>query len=396
MHLIAVSINQSSLQYKKNKTNLSYQSTPSFKAVRGLGNDSGKALKDLSEMLAHNKALLPVFQEKIDRINSQFEKIAAIKGDLQQQARAALMEKLKNLSKEIFAAVNDATLQNNSRTIEQANKNLSSKSHFVPVKGFGMGKIAGYDETKNILNEYFISKIKLEKEGKNVDIPSAFFFFGPKGNGKTTSTLAIAEETGCNISKLLFSKNLETPEEFFNRILKIAEDTKNKFNEKGRTILFSDEFTTYMAPETGIKEKMLNFLKDCSQKYKCTFFGTTNHLSKAGEEIKEINPVFVSFDPPSKTDMIQVLKYYVNGREAEPINYSRLADEMRKFAKSQNKILTNADIYRLTQDVGSEGNNPLYTEKDLLNYLKYKYRSTLLSEERLKNYKEDYIRFIKN
>ena len=94
--------------------------------------------------------------------------------------------------------------------------------------------------------------------------------------------------------------------------------------------------------------------------------------------------------------MIQVLKYYVNGREAEPINYSRLADEMRKWAKSENGTLNNSHV-RTIIDSLSQRNLTLYTEKDILNFLKNDFdKRKLLNEELIKNYKEDYIRFIKN
>lgn len=391
MHLTAVSINQSNLQYKRNKNKLPYQSVPSFKAVKGLGPDVGKNIQELAALLEQNEKLIPHFKMKLDALNVQFAQINKIKKKLQPKAHLNLKEELAKLTQEIKSAVGLSESADAAKKVEETDVSKNTMRKYKHVKGFGMGKIAGYEETKNILNEYFISKIKLEKQGQNVDIPNAFFFFGPKGNGKTTSAMAIAEETGCNVEKLEHNYFQETAQEFFDRVLKIAENAKNNFKEKGRTIIFSDEFTTYMSPEDDIKERLLEFLKDCSQKYKCTFFGTTNHLSQAGEEIKSINPVIVSFDPPSKRDMAEVLKYYVNGKEAEPINYYKLAGEMQEWAKEQNGTLNNSHINKII----TGANLSLYTAKDILNFTKTKFDKTLLlNEDILKNYREDFQKFI--
>lgn len=195
--------NITSNYYPKQKN----RSNCSFNAVKGLGPDFGKNIKELTEILAQNEELLCKFNAQLSVLNEKFTQISKLKKKLKIKAQMNLKEELAKLTQEIKSAVGLSQSTNATQKVCEANTTKPITHKFNYVKGFGMSKIAGYEETKKTLNEYFISKIKLEKEGKDVDIPSAFFFFGPKGNGKTTSAMAIAEETCCNISKLLISKN---------------------------------------------------------------------------------------------------------------------------------------------------------------------------------------------
>lgn len=272
--------------------------------------------------------------------------------------------------------------------------NLSNPNDQHVVAGFGLGKIAGYDDIKDVLSREFISKIKKERKGENVDIPSAFFFFGPKGNGKTTSTLAIAEETGCSFEDI--GDGAFSIDSFFDLLQDTAQKSQKNFSEKGRTIIFADEFTKFFGIESPIKQKIFDFLKDCSSKFHCTFFGTTNFLSEAGTEIKKINTVFVSYDPPGKINMMKVLKHYVDGREAGEMNYSDLADNLMQWAKDNNGTLGNSHLKTIVSAVSA--NTKRMTADDILKYAKddFLYFHRLLDEKTLENYKTDYRNFIEN
>ena len=91
--------------------------------------------------------------------------------------------------------------------------------------------------------------------------------------------------------------------------------------------------------------------------------------------------------------MAEVLKYYVNGKEAEPINYYKLASEMQKWAKEQKGTLNNSHVKEIIKGTDLS----LYTAKDILNFTKTEFnKALLLNEGILKNYREDFEKFIKN
>lgn len=380
-----ISINNTYPNYK------GYQKPASFKAIKGLGNEA-------ENLIQYGRKLVNEVSERNSKVKQAWDKayqdyLSAIE---QKASEAVIREKIKKL-KEVRIDTETAALEAQSKNLTYQNMIDSDKWNHVNdqhiVKGFGLGKIAGYEDIKDVLQREFISKIKKEKNCEKVDIPSAFFFFGPKGNGKTTSTLAIAEETKCKIEKIRYN-SFEKQEDFFENIVNKAKAVEENFKRNGRYIFFMDEFTSFLNTENKLYSKFIDFLKDCSQKFHCTFFGTTNFLGRAGEEIKSIKPVFVSYDPPSKINMMKILKYYVDGREAGELNYSELADNLLDWANQQGGAFNNSYLKEIVKNVSLESKR--ISAKDLLDYAKERFNNSLLDEKTLKNYRQDYKMFIEN
>lgn len=367
-----------------------YQKPTSFKAIKGLGNEA-------ENLIQYGRKLVNEVSEGNSKVKQAWYKayqdyLSAIE---RKASESEIREKIKKL-KEIRIDTEHAALEAQAKNLDYQNKldsNIKKQlndQHIV--KGFGLGKIAGYEDIKDVLQREFISKIKKEQKGEKVDIPSAFFFFGPKGNGKTTSTLAIAEETQSRIIDV--SDDAFSIEGFYDLITQKSIEAEKEFAKKGRTIIFADEFTKFCDTGSVYTKKIFDFLKDCSQKFHCTFFGTTNFLGRAGEEIKSIKPVFVSYDPPSKINMMKILKYYVDGRESGELNYSELADNLLDWANQQGGAFNNSYLKEIVKNVSLESKR--ISAKDLLDYAKERFNNSLLDEKTLKNYRQDYKMFIEN
>ena len=144
----------------------------------------------------------------------------------------------------------------------------------------GFQKIAGYDKEKNILDKYFISEIQKEQAGEKANVPNSVLFFGPTGNGKTTFARAFAAETGCNLVPFnMHTTSLDKSNKIFiNKIQKIAERSESDFQKTGnRTIIFIDEISKACDNKSPMLNELRDFLSNCSERYHCTVFATTNH-----------------------------------------------------------------------------------------------------------------------
>ncbi len=314
----------------------------------------------------------------------------AIKSGIEQN-KLAVIAKLKELKMQVLEFYGQARAES-SEIINKFLNDCKPEIKYKPVEGFGFGKIAGYDDIKNILNREFISKIKLEREGKDVNIPGVFAFFGPRGNGKTTSTLAIAEETGCIVEKI-DARPFDSPETVFEKFKKLFEKSSDNFAQDGRRIIFMDEFTKFNKGEES-KKQFAELLKDCSDKYKCTFFGATNNLSQAGDDFMALKPVLVAFEPPSKYNAIQVLKHYLRESADSNINYKKVVDKLFDYAQSNDSLLTNSDLKGIAKIALSS--SQIVNEQDLIMAaIKRFARERFLPLNRVKNFAEDYEKYMK-
>ncbi len=362
--------------------------SPAFGAVKGLGDTGENLLLMLDEFIKKNGAQNNIFGTKFNELKSLYDSIATSKIE---KNKLAVIAKLKELKMQIL----DFYLNTKTESSILTHKvNLASQEDEIKpsiIQGFGFGKIAGYDDIKNILNREFISKIKQEKEGKKVKIPGVFAFFGPRGNGKTTSALAIAEETGCAIERL-DARPFDEPKIVIERLRKVFQQCSDKFDQKGRHIIFMDEFTKFSREAEG-RKMFADLLKDCSEKYHSTFFGATNNLSQAGEEFMAINPVLVAFEPPSKYNTIQILKYYLQDSANNNINYSEAADKILELAKQSGGLINNSRLREMSKLIKSQ-TKKVDTKDIIETATQYINNKTIIPPDYLKNFKSDYEKYM--
>lgn len=266
-------------------------------------------------------------------------------------------------------------------------------------KTSGLSKIAGYEKERTILEQVLVNKIKEEKQGKDVKIIDSILFFGPYGNGKTTITKAIAEETGCNIIPIkLRANNAKTQEKAMNQILETAQKAEENFQQnRTRTIIFIDEIEKLLNNNVDITEQFKNFIKSCSAKYHCSVFAATNHPSYLGLDVNEKNifPIKVSIDPPDIHNAAKVFEHYLKNVAEGKINYEFLASELLQKGRIKEGKYNNQQIKNICYEVQNLSNG-LVKEGDVLRYIKQMNTSPVLDKELLKQFENEYNIFIRS
>ena len=242
--------------------------------------------------------------KEIDKMEAE-QKVAIIK----EQEEVLLACKKENLlSKNIQKAFIESIQAEDKLEAEnimriKTNDNLNSLKAKLSDNTKGFGRIAGYQKEKNILNKYFINEIKKEKSGEKTEIPNSVLFFGPTGNGKTTFARAFAAETECKLEIGRSANFIEMLDSKLNK-------AENLFKtNKIRTILFIDEFDKIANEDTTSLKKLNEILQNCSEKYHCTIFATTNNplniaLPLTGE--KSAFSYIVSVDPPNTQNKTEI------------------------------------------------------------------------------------------
>lgn len=238
----------------------------------------------------------------------------------------------------------------------------------------GFEKIAGYYDVKKILETCFFKAVDDEKAGKKARIPGFFLFFGPTGNGKSTFTRAVAEETGCKIIPVdvddndlsgLFGDKQRI--DLFDLIKEEAENAEKRFKEtKTRTILYIDELTKIISAKSNLIKEFQDFAKTCSENYHCTIFGATNHMSAVALDIKETKPIIISVDPPTKDDTIAVLHHYLKDKKIiGNIDYDFLTNSLIKKGEERGGIYSNSQIKGIIEYSFKDGQDGI-SQADIL------------------------------
>lgn len=196
----------------------------------------------------------------------------------------------------------------------------------------GFASVAGYDETKNKLATIFGAPLVQNKTNPNVKVPNVIALYGPKGTGKTILGESLAKQFDCEYGRSLLLKMGDDIN--FERLMPLAEKAKSVFEKTGRrTIIQIDEVEFFGTKQTpsfwkklrGKPQTFEEFLSCCSEKYGCTMVVTTNEPNKIDESIRT-KMKFLYVPVATKKDMAEILKFHVNNRNKEPINYNKLVN----------------------------------------------------------------------
>lgn len=268
-------------------------------------------------------------------------------------------------------------------------KNVDSK------KGFD--SIAGYDKEKEFLTKSFLDLVQKERNGQDVLVPNVISFFGPSGNGKTRFAYALAQEVGCDLKNAdlkVYSKSREmNQKKHFEELVNIATESQINYEKTGkRTMILIDDIERLAYPNSTILPELVDFFKNCSQKYHCTVLTTFVHPNSLSESVlsNEVMPIKIAMDFPDKKDTVVLFNHYLNGSpnvNMEEINLDELSEEV--MSVRPNAYYNNSQIERVCSHCVSENEN--VTQSDLLDAIR---KETLLFKaedvERFKKEKDEF------
>lgn len=318
--LVGYNMNQEELQREKDRTIAAKEEALAAKdrEIQAL-KDAEKAQREKLAEAEKNHAT----KEELNKIKEEMDQLKAQKVQ-HQQAYDTELENLKRA--------------------KDAQKDYTARK-----AGQGWAKVAGNERTKKLLEENFIQKLALEQGNAEVNMPNGVLFYGPRSTGKTLFARAFAEQAKCNYVEINMLKS--DNEKILTDLLQAAEDSKKIYedNNKKRTIILLDEFDAIAnIPENQnidrinknkeIVANLRSFLSDCAEKYKCTVFMTTNYPKDIDAELLSPKRVpramQIYLGPPEKEDVTEIFKFYLKNATDQPIDHSKLADEVMKVKPS--------------------------------------------------------------
>lgn len=271
---------------------------------------------------------------------------------------------------------NNATkeeLANAQRALDIAKKATQIATEMAKKKDShkGFDSIAGYDSEKEILTQNFIIPLNLEQSGLPQNIPNGILFFGPYGNGKTTFARAFAQSANCNYEEA--KANIRTHDRkskeksLYKDLLEKAEIAQKRFLNDGiRTIILIDEIDRVAYKGSSIEGDLKRFLQDCSSKYHCTVFATTNNPLIIPTPLRNSTrmPIKVAIDPPDEMNAGFILLHYLKdipGINPDEFDLDELATKL--CSMQPEKAYNGSQIEAIVKECAKS--NPNMTQKDL-------------------------------
>lgn len=408
---------KNSCKYRKITVNrnIAYRSNNpsniSFKGINGFDDLFVKLTEAASKLISKTKneitSSIQKDKDRLKEISGSFEEIEQKTGDnidyindnyifkkkrisqTHDQAFVAKQEELNRLSiavqnAKLAAGANQVKAENLSIELEKQDpvhairRHQKIKQQYPGFNNVGFERIAGYQKEKNVLEITFFKLVDLEKAGEKVKIPH-IAFLGPTGNGKTTFTEAVAQETGCPLVPMTtgFPSTPKRQAKFMDDLEKEGQKSEERFQkDRTRSIIFIDELTNVIDKESTILERYTKFAKTCSDKYHCTILAATNHPRELGIDLtqKDIFPVKISVDPPTKEDTVRVFQHYLKESAVGDINYNHLADTLIQIGKQKGGTYSNSQIENIVVNSFKEGKTGL-SQSDVLEHINTKVKN---------------------
>lgn len=242
---------------------------------------------------------------------------------------------------------------------------------------YGFERIYGYEKEKEYLRrEFGIKKMALAKTsiGEKVDVPNAILFYGVTGIGKSTFALALAEQMMANIINIQCD-SFDDENEQMAKILQAANKSKEVYEtsgeEKQRSFLIIDE-----ANELVENNKFAQFLKDCSKKYKCTVFMTTNYPFRIPSSVLDSIPLTVGLEPPDEQNLRIFVEKFITRAKIKG-NTKEIADELLLLQRQNGIKFSNTNLEQLLKKVIKNRKKVSQSDiKEAFNTLKNTYKVT--------------------
>lgn len=370
----------------------------------GFGKKKAKAYVE-KMLIGFNMSEQRIALEKDKRIDDN-------KNIIEQQQKTIIA--LENLTKEKERSYKEAKLRNEDQKtilrLEHEIKDLKEKKKIEESKaenidryndiknqqeivtrresGKGWDKIAGRDDLRKAMEEVFIDKLKLEKEGYEVNLPNGILLYGPPGTGKTRFAQAFAEEANCNFVSI---DTLQDDSDILMDLKAALKQAKKNYysseTPKKRTIILLDDFNSIAEltdeekadlaakaidyEDTNVGQ-LVEYLNNCAEKYKATIFMTTNHPRRIDSEILKENlvPHQIFLGPPLTMDAAKMFKYHLAGFTDEPIDYLKLGKEVCK-AFTSNQAYSSQGIVNVVEYAKEHSKGSKITEAAVLDAIEH-------------------------
>ncbi len=186
-----------------------------------------------------------------------------------------------------------------------------------------LGRIAGYAGTKSLLNTVYITPVKNKDENA---VPNLLLFYGPSGLGKTAIGSAIAEDAGTKFkNKTIGMGNEKKTLEWLKKRLEEGEENYN--TNKRFSIIQLNEFDDFLNDTPDLLDEFLQLVDNSAKKYHTTIFLTTNNPLLINRKILNKVELTIPMGVASKSDIREIVQYYVNNREIDGYNLDEITDE---------------------------------------------------------------------
>ena len=210
----------------------------------------------------------------------------------------------------------------------------SQKEFYKSEKGFGYGRIAGYENIKGDLTQKFIQPLSMKDTDFGGIIPNAILFFGPTGVGKSELARAITEQGKCFMLRFKDPDDVQELQEELNSITQKAKD------KKGHSVAVIDEFDDYGSDPEGARV-FADFIKDCAQNNITLLLTTNNPLDIDKSILKQT--INIPVGVPGKKDVSEVLRFYLKDLKQDEAD--EVAHEIMQ--KAQNGAFSNSQLKEL-------------------------------------------------
>lgn len=206
-----------------------------------------------------------------------------------------------------------------------------------------LGRIAGYERTKALLNTVYITPVKNKDE--NV-VPNLLLFYGPSGLGKTAIGSAIAEDAGTKFkNKTIGMGNEKKTLEWLKKRLEEGEENYNI--NKRFSIIQLNEFDDFLNDTPDLLDEFLQLVNKSAKKYHTTIFLTTNNPLLINKKILNKVELTIPMSVASKNDIRDIVQYYVNNREIDGYNLDEITEEFENVKPDY--MYSNAQIENIIE-----------------------------------------------
>lgn len=235
----------------------------------------------------------------------------------------------------------------------------------------GLKKVYGYKEIKDFLtNKFVLEDMMLDKvTGGKGKVPNALLVYGLPNNGKSLFAKALAEQSLSKLEEVTIGKlgkeargnGISKERLAMDRIKEYAKNSLKNYenNENQRTIILVNEAEYIAKPSSPAYQEFNEFIKTCSDKYKCTLFLTTNHPTDFAGNILSQTPYKIGIAPADRKTCKDIIHSVLNPIGKMPTEGSEILVDA--FFRTPNKFYSNANIIDIINNTLNEftGRTPL-------------------------------------